>query len=249
MSSGIRRRSLLSAAALGSTAGALGLSVPASAQPVHGAERSSATLPAEDGYDLWLRYRRVEDPGQLKCYRAALGTLVWQGGGPLQQSAVEELVRGLTGLLGTRVAPRTSAPSHAALVVGTPGSSALIRELVPAADLAELGDEGYVVRRVTRRGRDFTVVAAHADRGVLYGAFHLLRLVQTRRPLEHVDRTERPAAPLRMADHWDNDDGSIRARLRGPVLLRLGEAAATRLPVHGLGTGAGLARHQRRRDQ
>ncbi|ASQ92121.1 alpha-glucuronidase family glycosyl hydrolase [Streptomyces sp. 11-1-2] len=215
MSSGIRRRSLLSAAALGSTAGSLGLSVPASAQPVHGAGPSAATLPAEDGYDLWLRYRRVEDPGQLGRYRAALGTLVWQGGGPLQRSAVEELVRGLTGLLGTRVAPRTSAPLHAALVVGTPTSSTLIRELVPAADLAELGDEGYVVRRVTRRGRDFTVVAAHADRGVLYGAFHLLRLVQTRRPLEHVDLTERPAAPLRMADHWDNDDGSIERGYAG----------------------------------
>ncbi|MFE1928870.1 alpha-glucuronidase family glycosyl hydrolase [Streptomyces sp. NPDC059474] len=144
-----------------------------------------------------------------------MGTLVWQGGGPLQQSAVAELVRGLTGLLGTRVAPRTSAPSHAALVVGTPRSSALIRELVPAADLAELGDEGYVVRRITRRGRDFTVVAAHADRGVLYGAFHLLLLVQTRRPLEHVDLTERPAAPLRMADHWDNDDGSIERGYAG----------------------------------
>ncbi|MFE9062053.1 alpha-glucuronidase family glycosyl hydrolase [Streptomyces violaceusniger] len=215
MSSGIRRRSLLSAAALGSTAGSLGLSVPASAQPVLGAGPSAATLPAEDGYDLWLRYRRVEDPGQLGRYRAALGTLVWQGGGPLQRSAVEELVRGLTGLLGTRVAPRTSAPLHAALVVGTPTSSTLIRELVPAADLAELGDEGYVVRRVTRRGRDFTVVAAHADRGVLYGAFHLLRLVQTRRPLEHVDLTERPAAPLRMADHWDNDDGSIERGYAG----------------------------------
>ncbi|MEV6129019.1 alpha-glucuronidase family glycosyl hydrolase [Streptomyces violaceusniger] len=215
MSSGIRRRSLLSAAALGSTAGSLGLSVPASAQPVHGAGPSAATLPAEDGYDLWLRYRRVEDPGQLGRYRAELGTLVWQGDGPLQRSAVEELVRGLTGLLGTRVAPRTSAPLHAALVVGTPTSSPLIRELVPAADLAELGDEGYVVRRVTRRGRDFTVVAAHADRGVLYGAFHLLRLVQTRRPLEHVDLTERPAAPLRMADHWDNDDGSIERGYAG----------------------------------
>lgn len=40
-----------------------------------------------------------------------------------------------------------------------------------------------------------------------------------------------------------------RARLCGPVLLRLEEAAATRHPVHGLRAGPGLARHQRRRDQ
>ncbi|MGI5473046.1 alpha-glucuronidase family glycosyl hydrolase [Streptomyces sp. CA-132043] len=59
------------------------------------------------------------------------------------------------------------------------------------------------------------MVAAHADRGVLYGAFHLLRLVQTRRPLEHIDLTERPAAPLRVADHWDNIDGSIERGYAG----------------------------------
>ncbi|MGY0064181.1 alpha-glucuronidase family glycosyl hydrolase [Streptomyces sp. LZ34] len=215
MSSGIRRRSILSAATLRSAVGSLGLSVAASAEPALGAEPPAAVLPTEDGYDLWLRYRQVEDSAQLTRYRAALEALVWQGGGPLQQSAVDELVRGLTGLLGTRVRPRTSAPSRAALVVGTPTSSALIRELVPAADLAELGDEGYVIRRVTRRGEDFTVVAAHADRGVLYGAFHLLRLVQTRRPLEHVDLTERPAAPLRVANHWDNKNGSIERGYAG----------------------------------
>ncbi|MFD7814753.1 alpha-glucuronidase family glycosyl hydrolase [Streptomyces sp. NPDC059785] len=172
-------------------------------------------MSAEDGYELWLRYRRVGDPGLLKRYRSALGTLVRQGGGPLQQSAADELVRGLGGLLGTRVRARASAPSGPALVVGTRTSSPLIRELVPESDLAGLGDEGYVVRRVTHRGTTRTVVAARADRGVLYGAFHLLRLVQTRQPLERVDLTERPAASLRVADHWDNRDGSIERGYAG----------------------------------
>lgn len=65
----------------------LSLSAPASAQPVLDTEPSAATLPAKDGYDLWLRYRQVEDTGQPKRYRAALESLVWQGGGPLQRSA------------------------------------------------------------------------------------------------------------------------------------------------------------------
>ncbi|MFB7998358.1 alpha-glucuronidase family glycosyl hydrolase [Streptomyces sp. NPDC056002] len=218
MSSGIRRRSILSAAALGGAVGSLGLSVPASAQaaqPALGAEPPAAALPAEDGYELWLRYRRVADPGQLRRYRADLGFLVWEGGGPLQRSAVDELARGLTGLLDRHVTPRAAAPPDPALVVGTPTSSSLIRSLVPAADLADLGDEGYVIRQVTVRGRTRTVVAAHADRGVLYGAFHLLRLVQTARSLDRVDITERPAAPLRVADHWDNADGSIERGYAG----------------------------------
>ncbi|MFJ8752956.1 alpha-glucuronidase family glycosyl hydrolase [Streptomyces sp. NPDC102441] len=211
MSSGIRRRSVLAAAALGSAAGSLALAPPASAQPVS----PGGALPAENGYELWLRYRKVEDPDQLGQYRAALGSLVWQGGGPLQRSAVDELVRGLTALLGTRVTPRAQAPSDTALVVGTPTSSTLVRALVPEADLAELGDEGYVIRRVAKGGRTRIVVAAHADRGVLYGAFHLLRLVQTRQPLEHISLTERPSAPLRVADQWDNIDGSIERGYAG----------------------------------
>ncbi|NEB76606.1 glycoside hydrolase [Streptomyces sp. SID14478] len=216
MSSGIRRRSVLAAAALAGTAGPFVLSAPASARPLSATPSSpGGALPAEDGYDLWLRYRKVEDPEALGRYRAALAHLVWQGGGPLQRSAVDELTRGLTGLLGTRVTPRGDAPSGAALVVGTPTSSPLVRALVPAADLAELGDEGYVVRRVTKSGKARIVVAARADRGVLYGAFHLLRLVQTGQPLDHVALTERPAAPLRVADHWDNIDGSIERGYAG----------------------------------
>ncbi|MFD8570616.1 alpha-glucuronidase family glycosyl hydrolase [Streptomyces sp. NPDC059639] len=213
MSSGIRRRSVLSAAAVAAAAGSLGLSVsaPASAQPLSAA----GALPAEDGYDLWLRYPRVADAGRLADYRNALKDLVWQGGGPLQRSAVDELTRGLSGLLGRRVTPRGTEPSGAALVVGTPTSSALVRALVPETELAGLGEEGYVVRRVTRHGSTHTVVAAPADRGVLYGAFHLLRLVQTGQPLDHVDITEHPAAPLRVADHWDNIDGSIERGYAG----------------------------------
>ncbi|GAA2294323.1 glycoside hydrolase [Streptomyces kunmingensis] len=216
MSSGIRRRSLLTAATLGSAAGSLALAVPASAAPAPGTEApAGGAPPAEDGYELWLRYRKVEDPGQLKRYRAALSNLVRQGGGPLQKSAADELARGLSALLGTKVTPRAAAPSGPALVVGTRDSSPLIRSLVPAADLADLGEEGYVVRRVTKNGSSHVVVAAHGDRGVLYGAFHLLRLVQTCRPLEHIDLTESPAAPLRVADHWDNIDGSIERGYAG----------------------------------
>ncbi|MFD7919457.1 alpha-glucuronidase family glycosyl hydrolase [Streptomyces sp. NPDC059740] len=215
MSSGIRRRSILSAAALGGAVTALGLPVPASAQPAPLDEPPQAPLPREDGYDLWLRYRQVDDPDRLTRYRAALSSFVRQGGGPLQESAARELERGLTGLLGVPVRQREDAPSGAALVVGTPASSDLVRELVPAGDLAELGEEGYVVRRVTRRGGTRTVVAARTDRGVLYGAFHLLRLLQTGQPLDHLDLTERPAAALRLADHWDNADGSIERGYAG----------------------------------
>ncbi|WP_182885337.1 alpha-glucuronidase [Microbispora sp. H10885] len=65
-----------------------------------------------------------------------------------------------------------------------------------------IGDEGYVVARHD----GVTVVLADSATGLLYGLFHLVRLGDeafgAARPAEH----HRPAARLRMLDHWDNVD-------------------------------------------
>ena len=60
------------------------------------------TSPAggEDGYDLWLRYRLVADVARLAEYRTAIQRLVVQGDSPTLRAAHDELVTGLTGLLG-----------------------------------------------------------------------------------------------------------------------------------------------------
>ena len=65
------------------------------------------TARAEDGYDLWLRYPRVSEPALLAEYRAAATQIVVAGDSPTLGAARDELVRGLTGLLGA--APPRSA--------------------------------------------------------------------------------------------------------------------------------------------
>ncbi|HEY5807705.1 MAG TPA: alpha-glucuronidase family glycosyl hydrolase, partial [Povalibacter sp.] len=53
---------------------------------------------AEDGYDLWLRYRPVE-PAALEQYRSATTGLAGSAATPTLRAAQSELSRGLTGLL------------------------------------------------------------------------------------------------------------------------------------------------------
>jgi alpha-glucuronidase len=65
---------------------------------------------AEDGYDLWLRYRLVADAARLAEYRRALGCLVVDGDSPTLRATRDELVTGLTGLLG-RTPVVSSAPT------------------------------------------------------------------------------------------------------------------------------------------
>lgn len=66
----------------------------------------------------------------------------------------------------------------------------------------DLGDEAYVIKEI----EDTIYVAGISDAGVLYGYFHLLRLLQTNQALAGIDLVEQPKNPIRMINHWDNMD-------------------------------------------
>ena len=57
----------------------------------------------EDGYDLWLRYRRLEpDAARLAEYRRALARIVLEASSPTLDAARDELVDGLWADLSAR---------------------------------------------------------------------------------------------------------------------------------------------------
>jgi alpha-glucuronidase len=173
---------------------------------------------AEDGYDLWLRYRPVADAARLAEYRGALQRLVVDGDSPTLRAARDELVTGLTGLLG-RAPMVGSAPTSSGMVIlGTPAGSRLVASLPLGAALRSVGNEGFVIRTMAVNGQRATVIAANRDIGILYGAFHLLRLVQTNVSLAGLNVVSAPRIQLRMLDHWDNLDRTIERGYAGQSL-------------------------------
>ncbi|MHB8283120.1 MAG: alpha-glucuronidase family glycosyl hydrolase [Caulobacteraceae bacterium] len=167
---------------------------------------------AEDGYDLWLRYRPVEVDRQVQ-YRTQITALVRAP--PKLAASQSELQRGLDGLLAETL-PTVDAAPDGAVMFGTPASSARIAAL--HLPLQPLGREGYLIRTVVLDGRRLTVIAANSDIGVLYGAFRLLRLIQTRQPVDRLDLADAPKVRLRVLDHWDNLDGAIERGYAGASL-------------------------------
>ncbi|MGN6421941.1 MAG: alpha-glucuronidase family glycosyl hydrolase [Asticcacaulis sp.] len=173
---------------------------------------TAASLPDEDGYDLWLRYRPVE-----AAYARNLNVSAILGGDtPLQRSAESELQRGLKGLLG-RDAARVKTVQAGALILGTPASSGLIKNL--KLPLQGLGEEGFLIRSISLNSKPVTVIAANSDRGVLYGAFRYLSLIQTRQPLGHLNISDAPKTDLRLLNHWDNLDGSVERGYAGASIF------------------------------
>ncbi|MET4573315.1 alpha-glucuronidase [Stenotrophomonas rhizophila] len=175
----------------------------------------SAGARAEDGYNLWLRYAPL-DPVLAADYATQLGEVVAPDQTPTLRAARDELVRGLTGLLGTAPWIQNESSAGYVLALGTPQSSVLIAPF--REEVESLGEEGYLLKRTRRDGRDMLLVASRSDIGVLYGTFHLLRLLQTGASLDHLDLRDSPKVRLRVLDHWDNLDGYVERGYAGRSL-------------------------------
>lgn len=179
---------------------------------------ASVRLQAETGYDLWLRYVRIENPADLARYRAAASAIVVQDPSPTGQVVRAELQRGLGGLLGSPPPLADTVRTDGAVVVGTPKSSTLVASLGWSEALAALGPEGYLIRSTRLSGHTVTVIASEGSVSTLYATFHLLRLIQTRGEIGKLDIAERPHIALRLLNHWDNLDGTIERGYAGRSL-------------------------------
>ncbi|PSJ38477.1 alpha-glucuronidase family glycosyl hydrolase [Allosphingosinicella deserti] len=171
-----------------------------------------AAQPVEDGYDLWLRYRPLASAVQTRLLPRAT-ELVVAGDSPTMRIAAAELERGFSNMLGHPLPRATAIGRDGAILLGTPAGSPEIARL--GLPLARLGPEGFLIRSMPVNGRTTTVIAANSDVGLLYGAFRLLREVETGAPTERLDIAEAPKVKLRLLNHWDNLDRTVERGYAG----------------------------------
>ena len=169
---------------------------------------------AEDGYALWMRYQPVAATVAAD-YRRQLAEVVAPDRTPMQRATRDELARSLSGLLGGAANANGNQywPCPGAGYAAVLGAGRRDRQRV-----VTLGDEGFLIRQVRTEGRDVLLVAARRDVGVLYGTFHLLRLLQRGMPLQGLDVRESPRVTLRVLDHWDNLDRYVERGYAGSSL-------------------------------
>jgi alpha-glucuronidase len=175
----------------------------------------TGTLWAEDGYRLWLRYDKISQPELLSHYREHITEVVIQQSCPTFKAVQQELQEGLRGLLGKKIRITSSVSKDGAIVVGTPEKSPVVQKLVDVSELESVGAEGYIIRSSSWNGRPVIVIAANQPKGALYGAFHFLRLIQLRQPLDNLSILQKPRIQKRLLNHWDNLSGTIERGYAG----------------------------------
>lgn len=183
--------------------------------------------PADDGYELWLKYRRIEDERLLQQYRQALACVALPGESKTIGIIRSELTRGLSQILGADVAFRALRSDENGLVIATASRSPIVQNLRRQGKLQKLGEEGFLITTVATEQSRLLVVAANRDRGLLYGMFHLLRMLQTCQPLDRINVASSPRINLRLLNHWDNLDGSVERGYAGRSLWKWEELPGT----------------------
>lgn len=168
---------------------------------------------SEDGYELWMRYRPIEDEAVLAAYRSTLTQVVIAGTSPTFKVAEQELLLGLKGLLGD-IPLVNQIDQPGTLVIGTFQDSPITE--MPFEQVPALGNnEGFIILSTVYRDLPCTVITAKTDIGVLYGVFHFLRHLQTHQPLHNLQIISSPKIKLRLLNHWDNLDGTIERGYAG----------------------------------
>ena len=174
---------------------------------------------AENGYEFWLRYKRITDEKVLNDYKDLCKEIVVVTDNHLVlNSAEKELVRGISEMLGVRLAVTGELKVPGSLIIGTYGSK-LVRDLLPLDTLKPKTPDGYRIVSLVVNEKPLTIITGRTDRAVLYGVFNFLRLMQTDKPISRLNLSDDPENLLRMVDHWDNPSGSIERGYAGKSIF------------------------------
>ena len=165
----------------------------------------------------WLAYSPVDARQVFPSGTPIPNTVLRLGDSTLESTAADELHRGFEDMLHRVLRLDTGATQaerdHNLIVVGTTREVAAWRPSLREGK--QLAPEGFRLRRIVS-GRDSLLMIEGADeRGALYGAFALLRMIAEEQSLAHLEVVEAPSAPVRWTNEWDNPDGSIERGYAG----------------------------------
>ena len=166
---------------------------------------------AEDGYRLWLRYDKIDNPTLLQQYRSQINSIVFTGESPTFTVARNELFNGLQGLLGKKILFTEHITANSVSIFKkTTGRSENI-----GVNYNEIGIEGYAIVTLKLKVKNVIAITANSDIGVLYGVFHFLRLLQTHQSISNLNIVSVPKIQNRILNHWDNLNRTVERGYAG----------------------------------
>ncbi len=177
----------------------------------------------EDGYRLWLQYRKIDNDDRISQYRKAINGVMILEGGDTYDIIKHELDLALPVILDKQLLIDRTEMSGNVLIAGTTQNLEKINLSIPRTDCLEMGSEGFLIRRYENEENSRIVITANSRTALIPGIFHFLRLLQTHRDIQNIKILSSPRIRHRLLSHWDNIDGSIERGYAGRSLWKWDE--------------------------
>ncbi len=165
---------------------------------------------ADDGSRLWLKYDLIKDQKQKLSYVKFSKFIAGNTENPTLQKAAEELQSGFAGLLGTKtIISKTNTTQTGGIIFEISNNQSLTQKL---------NNDGFAI--FTKNGN--LIISSKSEVGVLYGAFELLRNIQTLQAIGQ-NIISNPKVKIRMLNHWDNANGTVERGYAGSSMWKWNE--------------------------
>jgi alpha-glucuronidase len=174
-----------------------------------------SNMSAQEDYKLWLQYKKIQDSKIASTYQSKISGIYALGNSETIQAATKEIHLGLSGLLGHEVSLQQNTNKENTLILGNQSSldPAVIKNLKNEFEL--INNEGYIIKTIQLKNKKHILITGKTDKGVLYGVYNFLKLLQTNQTIENLAITDSPKINIRMLNHWDNLDRTVERGYAG----------------------------------
>ncbi|WP_338357401.1 alpha-glucuronidase family glycosyl hydrolase [Yeosuana marina] len=170
---------------------------------------------ANNGYNLWLQYRFIQNEELRLNYQSNIQKLIPVGNTESIKVGLEELKRALNGMLGSEFLSETHDEYANTLLFGSEENLSEDIRIQLGNAFNEINDEGFIIRSFSVKGKKYIVISGKTDVGVLYGVFNFLKLLQTHQSIEKLNIVDSPKIKIRVLNHWDNLDRTVERGYAG----------------------------------
>lgn len=172
-------------------------------------------LSAQKDYQLWLQYTKIQDPKLVLEYQSRIQGILPLGDSETIKAATKELQLGLSGLLETKISTQQPIEEGNLVILGSLSNLNEEIKINQKKDFDLINDEGFIIKTILLKNKNYTLITAKSDVGVLYGVFNFLKLLQTNRTIQNINVSDSPKINIRILNHWDNLNRSIERGYAG----------------------------------
>lgn len=165
----------------------------------------------------WLRYSKIKDKDLSDSYIRQCGYIVTDINTPIVNSAKAELTGGLYGMLGIKPSILKTPLGSSFIMLGILGENKYIDNEILESEKEKVCKDGYIIKTINKEKS--IIIASKTEKGILYGVFAFLRLIQMQKDIDSLSLIDNPHNLLRIVNHWDNMDGSIERGYAGKSIF------------------------------